>query len=493
MMQMFFIFILSISTRLYELTLRPLHHDESVNGWFVDQVFQNGFYKYDPSNYHGPLYFYVLTFFEWVFGRTEWALRMPTVLFGVAVSMTPFLFQKWIGKRAAFIAALIFALSPAEVFFSRYAIHEMGFALMQILFVFCWWKAYEASTGPAENVSRETKRWGLWLGVLFGALASTKENFVLFGAALFAADLAFLGIHRWKFWLKLTPWMLATSVPFIVVFYTGFFQHWDGIPQFFNAFFFWTKTGVVGNGHSKPFLYWEKILFGYEWAVGLGLIASAYYVWKGNKFQKWYSALGIVHLLAYSVVSYKTPWCVLVLIPPFALAAGQMIDFIWKNWPKYRIAVAPALGLLGFFTIAQMIEPNYRNPDSDHHPYIYGQTYRDFVNPIRDLYSKAEKDPKMFTDTKIMVISRFTWPLPWYLGQFKQVGYFTESNLPKTWNADYVFVDSNLKPKVAAEAIANKTGREVKSRQWAASMLVYEPNAPERTIATDAKDNKKKK
>jgi predicted membrane-bound mannosyltransferase len=46
--------------RFYDLNLRPIHHDESVNGWFVDGMFKNGFYNYDPNNYHGPLYFYFL-------------------------------------------------------------------------------------------------------------------------------------------------------------------------------------------------------------------------------------------------------------------------------------------------------------------------------------------------------------------------------------------------------------------------------------------------
>jgi hypothetical protein len=27
---------------------------KGINGWFVDQVMKNGFYKYDPTNYHGP-------------------------------------------------------------------------------------------------------------------------------------------------------------------------------------------------------------------------------------------------------------------------------------------------------------------------------------------------------------------------------------------------------------------------------------------------------
>ncbi len=40
--------------------MKPPHFDEGINGWFVDQMRKNGFYRYDPTNYHGPLHFYIL-------------------------------------------------------------------------------------------------------------------------------------------------------------------------------------------------------------------------------------------------------------------------------------------------------------------------------------------------------------------------------------------------------------------------------------------------
>ena len=39
------------------------------NGWFVDQMVKNGFYRYDPTNYHGPLHFYVLFIFQTLLGQ----------------------------------------------------------------------------------------------------------------------------------------------------------------------------------------------------------------------------------------------------------------------------------------------------------------------------------------------------------------------------------------------------------------------------------------
>src|ERR1700694_3130762 len=66
--------------RFFLLQIKPPHFDEGINGWFVDQMVKNGFYRYDPTNYHGPLHFYILLVCQTLLGRTVWALRLPVVL-----------------------------------------------------------------------------------------------------------------------------------------------------------------------------------------------------------------------------------------------------------------------------------------------------------------------------------------------------------------------------------------------------------------------------
>ena len=76
------IVLFAAALRFYDLELRPPHFDEGVNGWFTDQMQKTGFYAYDPTNYHGPLHFYVLFLCKCLFGRHVWALRLPVVLVG---------------------------------------------------------------------------------------------------------------------------------------------------------------------------------------------------------------------------------------------------------------------------------------------------------------------------------------------------------------------------------------------------------------------------
>src|SRR4051812_7401466 len=71
---------LALALRLWNLPLRPPHSDEGVNGWFSQRVLSEGFYHYDPENYHGPLHYYLLALAQLLLGRNLWALRLPTVL-----------------------------------------------------------------------------------------------------------------------------------------------------------------------------------------------------------------------------------------------------------------------------------------------------------------------------------------------------------------------------------------------------------------------------
>ncbi len=47
----------ALALRLLWLGMKPPHFDEGVNGWFVDQMTKDGFFSYDPTNYHGPFHF----------------------------------------------------------------------------------------------------------------------------------------------------------------------------------------------------------------------------------------------------------------------------------------------------------------------------------------------------------------------------------------------------------------------------------------------------
>ena len=115
--------------------MKPPHFDEGINGWFVDQMVKNGFYKYDPTNYHGPLHFYILFIAQTLFGRNLWALRLPVVLGSIFCIHLTMRFEPVVGKTASRWAALAMAISPAFVFYGRYSIHEIWLVMFSMLFI----------------------------------------------------------------------------------------------------------------------------------------------------------------------------------------------------------------------------------------------------------------------------------------------------------------------------------------------------------------------
>src|SRR6476659_1133171 len=129
--------ILGLATvlRVLFLDIKPPHFDEGINGWFVDQMVKDGFYRYDPTNYHGPLHFYILFLSQALFGRHIWALRLPVVLASIGSIYATLKFEPFVGKNVSRIAALAMAISPGFVFYGRYSIHEVWLLLFSMIFV----------------------------------------------------------------------------------------------------------------------------------------------------------------------------------------------------------------------------------------------------------------------------------------------------------------------------------------------------------------------
>lgn len=121
--------------RFFDLGLKPFHHDEGVNGFFLTTLFRSGTYKYDPANYHGPTLYYISLFFSNLFGLNTISVRASVAIFGVLMVVLAFFLRPFIGKTGSLAAALFLALSPGMVFISRYFIHEIFFVFLALAFV----------------------------------------------------------------------------------------------------------------------------------------------------------------------------------------------------------------------------------------------------------------------------------------------------------------------------------------------------------------------
>src|SRR5437899_7290713 len=120
----------AVALRCLRLDERPMHNDEGVNAFKFGQLWQQGSYRYDPNEHHGPSLYYAALVLGKLTGAPDLAqysetrLRLATVAFGLGLLLLLPLLTDGLGRMGTVWAALFIATSPALVFYSRYFIHE---------------------------------------------------------------------------------------------------------------------------------------------------------------------------------------------------------------------------------------------------------------------------------------------------------------------------------------------------------------------------------
>ena len=127
--------VIAAVLRFADLTLKPLHHDEGVNGFFLTNLVRDGAYKYDPANYHGPTLYYLTLPFVEAFGLRTVPIRVSVAIWGVLMVVLVLYLRDYLGRLGTLLAALIVALAPGMVYISRYYIHEIFFVFLSLALV----------------------------------------------------------------------------------------------------------------------------------------------------------------------------------------------------------------------------------------------------------------------------------------------------------------------------------------------------------------------
>ena len=429
--------------RLLLLGMKPAHFDEGINGWFVDQMMKNGFYRYDPSNYHGPLHFYVLYVFEALLGRNIWALRLPVVGVSMVCVWMMFKFEPFVGKNITRFAAAAMAVSPAFVFYARYSIHEVWLELFTMFFIL----------GLLGLWRRGTRGYLWYAGMGVTGMILTKETYAIHVACAALAVLVtwittkipYIGsrvpnskpaAQTWSYVDLLM--VTVVGIALILFFYSGTFFNWPGVKGLYLTWEAWLKTGKNGNGHEKVWYYWIKIMC-QSWEVPV-LFAIPFTVWVALRIKnislRYMAIYSMGTLAAYSIVAYKTPWCLISIVWPLLFVFGALV---LVTPPALRVATYVTLGLMTWASLGYSVYLNYFKCSSDSEPYVYVQTYNDMFKLTRPLLELAHRDPANYQLIGHLIRSS-TYPLPWVLADFPKVGYYEGGNIPDKTDADFLLV-----------------------------------------------------
>jgi uncharacterized protein (TIGR03663 family) len=482
-LDLWLILLLAAALRLWSLDIKEAHFDEGINGWFSDRLRENGGFVYDPTNYHGPWHFYTVFLSQSLLGRNVWALRLPVIVASLLCIPALFLFARWFGRNAVRWAALAFTVSPACVFYGRYSIHEPWFVLFCMLF-----------TWGAIALWLDRDKAGLWAAAagLTGMILN-KETYIIHAGSLALAAGVFALWNRVsplkppperaavRSWQTRDAWMVAGVMSFLLVFfYSGNFFNFHGLLGPFEALVVWTQTGAAANGHDKPTFellpfvnyYWLALLARYEWPALAGLVWSVRYAWPGPAVPRLLSIYAGGILLAYSVVPYKTPWCIISILWPWFLFFGAAIGAAGRFWARAAgvLLLAASLGMA--------LRLNFRQYENDAEPYVYVQTYNSLRTLTDPLLGAARRDPRFYGVTGALCCDYY--PLPWTLGDFTSLGWHGKPDpannrkLPASFDGhDFVVVETNDAPTVRAKMPANFVERRFKFRSGMEECTVF--------------------
>ncbi|MDQ2732095.1 MAG: TIGR03663 family protein [Armatimonadota bacterium] len=439
--------------RLPALDNRPMHGDEAVHAFKFEDVWEKGVYHYDPQEFHGPTLYYAAIPSVWLHGRrhladtTEADFRIVTVVFGAGLVLLLALLARGLGWPAAVFAALLTAISPAFVFYSRYYIQETLLAFFTLAAIGCGWR-YVETRRPG---------WAAVAGLSAGLMVATKETSV-FAFVAMAAAVGLTAIWTRRFdgrvihlrSLCVPRPLLLTAVTGVVtafLFLSGFLTNLRGPFDFFRSFTPWAERAAGTTLHQYPWYHYFSLLLwthrgkGPVWteafilalaAIGSGMALMRQWASRldGNinliRFLAFYT---LVLTLIYTVIPYKTPWCVLSFLDGMILLAGVGAAGLIRAARTLPLKVViAALLVLGCGHLTWLAYNTIHDYESDeHNPYAFAQPSTDVVDMAHRVESIARATPQG-RNMVVMVISHdaYYWPIPWYLRQFPNVGYFTE-------------------------------------------------------------------
>jgi uncharacterized protein (TIGR03663 family) len=354
------------------------------------------------------------------------------------------LLRSGLGSAACLWSALFLAVSPAFDFYSRYYIHEILLVFFSALALAGGWKYWE-SRRPG---------WAILCGASLGLMHATKETFVF---SLVAAVSALAANYVWNRWIdasnppgrpprpKIKHLVLAVAVwGFVaVLFFTSFFTNAQGPVDSLRTYLPWLHRAGGDSPHIQPwYFYFQRLLFfkaanGPWWSesgiAALALVGGvAGFARKGlsdarASFVRFVALYTLALTAIYTLIPYKTPWCLLGFWHGDILLAGVgmavLMQYAKARWARAAItALGLALaGQLGWqaWQASRLYAADRRNP------YVYAHTSADLLRLVTQVQSLVQASPEgTNTLVKIMGWEGDYWPLPYYLRGFHRVGWW---------------------------------------------------------------------
>ena len=447
---------------------RTFHPDEANQAFTVGKLLQSGAYTYNPADHHGPTLYYAAVPVQRMFGAKDTAsleevpLRLVPVVFAIlTIVFAAMAVRRLVGRRSSstrtpwfattlrtLLALLPLATLPILFFYGTYFVQE---ALLGCFLAGMFWCGVEY-VGSRERAGRvKPGTWALGFGVFAGLAFATKETSVIAFAAAGLAALPFRrrlaslpkGAGSTGFASHAALAIIAGLITSVVLFSSfganahGVYAAFIDAPLSYLGRARGSAASAGAADHVHVWWWYLKILLGYPIyhcrALAALFIAGLVLCRRSTPAVRYLALYAAISLALYSLVPYKTPWCMLAVVEAFALAAGlapadAVESFARDGRPLLkRLANGPLLTLclLAFVLHAQCRQCRKINlyPDNPLVPFNYANASWDVKNSSAFVLEQlAKAGPGAFA--AVCLPPEDTWPLPWYLRR-GNAGYWT--------------------------------------------------------------------
>ncbi len=134
--------VVGLAMRLWDLGARAMHHDESLHALYSWKLATGDGYSHNPMM-HGPLQFEVNAALFFTLGDSEVTARLLYAFMGTALILMPLLFRSRLGRLGALFAAVLLTVSPAMLYYSRFARNDILMAVWTFGLVICMWRYFD--------------------------------------------------------------------------------------------------------------------------------------------------------------------------------------------------------------------------------------------------------------------------------------------------------------------------------------------------------------
>jgi uncharacterized protein (TIGR03663 family) len=427
-----------------------MHTDEAVHAQKFGRDLLQGTYRYDPNEYHGPTLIYATLIPARLSGAdtyaqvTEVTLRIVPVVFGTLLVLLIAGLSRGLGF-AAVVAAVLAALSPAMVFYSRYYIQEMLLACFTLGLIVCGY----------SYARTRSLLWAIAAGAFAGLMHATKETAIIAFASMALALVVVIATQPGRRrrilagvnWLHILLGVVAAVLVSAAVF-SGFFRRPEAILDSYRTYgVYLSRGGGQDTTHVHPWYYYLQILLyaryfhGPIWTeawIVLLAVVGAVAAFRGprvgpvdSKLVRFLAVYTAAMIVVYSAIPYKTPWCVLSFLTGLILLAGVGAASLW-TWAK-----GPALrGVVGVLVLAAAAHlaflayrANFVYYADSRSPYVYAHPTEEIftaVNVVREYAATVGVGHSPERRLQIAVPGNDYWPLPWYFRDLPCVAYTSE-------------------------------------------------------------------